>query len=638
MYINTRVRTDFTSYLNEHNQKELLRFITCGSVDDGKSTLIGRILYESELIHDDQLYALTTNNKKFGSSNDEPDLALLVDGLLAEREQGITIDVAYRFFSTDKRKFIVADTPGHEQYTRNMATGASTADAAVVLVDACKGIVTQTRRHSYIVAMLGVKHIILAINKMDLVNYDERVFEKIKTDFHLLCQSLGIQSPQAIPVSALKGTNIINPSAETPWYPGPTLMHYLEEILPGRSLAEELPFRMAVQWINRGPQNFRGFSGRISSGRIKPGDSIRIVPGNQHTSIASIVSYDGDWDEAKAGQSVTFTIKDELDISRGDLFSSVDNPCEASDKFSSRLLWMSDIPLVSGRQYLFKSHTASALCTPGKPKYRLDITTMEQLAADELRLNEIGDCDIFLDRSIAFEPYNKNRELGGFILIDRLTHATVAAGFIHSALRPFPEATEQMLSVNSALRAAIKGQKPVVLWFTGLSGAGKSTIANLVERELNSLGKHSMLLDGDHIRHSLNRDLDFTASGRAENIRRIAEVAKLMLDAGLITLVSFISPFQAERDMARQRIGSEQFLEIYVDAPLAIAEERDVKGLYKKARTGAIENFTGISSPYEIPANPDLHLDTSVMSALKSAELVMALLREKQFLSPFAQM
>ena len=632
MYINSLARMDFTSYLNEHSQKDLLRFITCGSVDDGKSTLIGRILYESQLIHDDQLQALATDSKKFGSTNDEPDLALLVDGLLSEREQGITIDVAYRFFATDKRKFIVADTPGHEQYTRNMATGASTAQAAVVLVDARKGLVTQTRRHSFIVAMLGVKHIILAINKMDLVNYDQSVYEQIKTDYQVFSQSLGIKNLQTIPISALRGANILSLSADTPWYQGPALLHYLEQV-PCESLAAHQPFRMAVQWVNRGPDDFRGFAGRISSGKIKPGDFIRIVPGNQQTTVARIVSYDGDKKEAQAGQSITITLNDELDISRGNLFSSVDNPCEVADQFSSRLLWMSDTPMIAGRQYLFKSHTASTLCTPGKPKYRLDITTQEQLAADEFRLNEMGDCDVFLDCPIAFEPYEKNRELGSFILIDRLSHATVGAGFIHSALRPVPQVTKQMLSVDKAQRAAIKGQKPVVLWFTGLSGAGKSTIANLVERELNSLGKHSMLLDGDHIRHTINRDLDFTVSGRAENIRRIVEIAKLMTDAGLITLVSFISPFQTERDMARQRIGSAQFLEIYVDVPLAVAEERDVKGLYKKARRGAIENFTGISSPYEIPENPDLHLDTSMISSHKSVALVMALLREKEFIS-----
>lgn len=631
MRIDSLALTDFTSYLNEHNQKDLLRFITCGSVDDGKSTLIGRMLHESQLIHDDQLHALASDSKKYGTTGEELDLALLVDGLTSEREQGITIDVAYRFFATKKRKFIVADTPGHEQYTRNMATGASTAQVAVVLVDARKGVITQTRRHSFIVAMLGVKHIVLAVNKMDLVNYDQAVFDQIKTAYQMFAQSLGIEEFYAIPISATKGVNITNLSAQTPWFYSPTLLQYLEKV-PCESPPEHQHFRMAVQLVNRRNQDFRGFAGRISSGLIKAGDAIRILPGNQLTTISRIASYDGDLAQARAGQSITLTLSDELDISRGTMFSSVDNPCDLADQFSARLLWMNETPMVSGRQYLFKINTASVLCTPGKPKHRVDVNTLEYVAANELSLNEIGDCELFLDRSIAFEPYNTNRELGGFILIDRLTHATVGAGIIHSALRRSSQVPEQVLLVDKAQRAAIKAQKPVVLWFTGLSGAGKSTIANLVERELNALGKHSMLLDGDHIRHVLNRDLDFSASGRAENIRRITEIAKLMTDAGLITLVSFISPFQAEREMARQRIGSDQFLEIYVDVPLAVAESRDVKGLYKKARAGAIENFTGISSPYEIPEKPDLHLETTTISLNRSVELVISLLRKNKFI------
>lgn len=631
MRISTLANNDFTDYLNAHDQKELLRFMTCGSVDDGKSTLIGRILYESQLIYDDQLNSLVTDSKKYGTTDDDLDLALLVDGLVSEREQGITIDVAYRFFATDKRKFIVADTPGHEQYTRNMATGASTAQAAIVLVDARKGVVTQTRRHSFIVSMLGVKHVVLAINKMDLVHYDQKIYDHIMLEYRTFAQSLGITDVVAIPVSALKGANIISQSAETPWYSGPTLMHYLEEV-PIDSLSEARPFRMNVQWVNRPNQDFRGFAGRISSGTIRPGDLIKIIPGNQQTTISRLVSYDGDLLEARAGQSITITLNDEIDVSRGQMFSSASEPCDTADQFSVRLLWMNESAMVSGRQYIFKSNTVSAFCTLGKPKCRIDINTLEHLAVDEFGLNEIGDCDLFLDRLIAFEPYEVNRELGSFILIDRLSHATLAAGFIHSSLRSSYKVSDHTLLVDKAQRAAIKDQKPVVLWFTGLSGAGKSTIANLVERELNSLGKHSMLLDGDYIRHVLNRDLDFSSWGRAENIRRTVEIARLMTDAGLITLVAFISPFQAEREMARERIGHDQFLEIYCDVSLDVVEARDVKGLYQKARAGLIENFTGISSPYEVPQNPDLCLDTAHTSPAITAGLVMDLLRERKFI------
>lgn len=630
MRINPLITTDFTAYLNEHDQKDLLRFMTCGSVDDGKSTLIGRILFDAQLIQADQLQALASDSKKFGTTQDDLDLALLMDGLLSEREQGITIDVAYRFFSTDQRKFIVADTPGHEQYTRNMATGASTAHAAVVIVDARKGIVTQTRRHSFIVAMMGVKHVVLAVNKMDLVEYDEAVFTRIQDEYTAFLLSIGITSSYAIPVSALKGVNITSTSAETPWYQGQALIQYLE-VIPCVQPVDEQPFRMPVQWVNRPHQDFRGFTGRIAAGVIKPGDAITVLPGRQQSSVARIVGYRGDLPQACAGQSVTLTLVDELDISRGNLLVSRDKPCEIADQCSIRLVWLSETAMVSGRQYRFKSNTVTALCTLSKPKCRIDINTLDQVAADEFVLNEIGDCDLFLDRAIAFEPYAQNRELGGFILIDRITHATVAAGFIQSALKRSPQVPEQVSLVTQTQRAAIKEQKPVVLWFTGLSGAGKSTVANLVEHELNALGKHSMLLDGDHIRHVLNRDLDFSVSGRAENIRRIVEIAKLMTEAGLITLVSFISPFQAERDMARLRIGPSQFLEIHVDVPLAVAEARDVKGLYKKARAGVIENFTGISSPYEKPVNPDLYLDTSTTNPQQTVQLVMGLLRERGF-------
>jgi bifunctional enzyme CysN/CysC len=631
MRISDLAKTDFTSYLNVHEQKDLLRFITCGSVDDGKSTLIGRILYESQLIYDDQLHTLATDSKKFGTTNEALDLALLVDGLLAEREQGITIDVAYRFFSTEKRKFIVADTPGHEQYTRNMATGASTAEAALVIIDARKGIATQTRRHSFILSLMGVKHVVLAINKMDLVHYDETVYEQIKNEYQEFAQSIGLKNLCVIPISALKGDNVISKSPHTPWYQGPTLMSHLEE-MPIESLTEPQPFRMAVQWVNRPQPDFRGFAGRIASGVIKPGDVIQTQPGNQQTTVARIVSYDGDLPEACSGQSITLTFTDEIDISRGTMLSSAAAPCKVADQFAVNLVWMSETPMIAGRQYLLKSTTVSALCTLGKPQYRIDMNTLEHLAAHEFRLNEIGACDLYLDRPIAFEAYTTHRELGSFILIDRLTYATVGAGFIHSALRHLALLPEHRILINKEHRAAIKGQKPVVIWFTGLSGAGKSTIANLVEYELNSLKKHSMLLDGDHIRHGLNRDLDFSISGRAENIRRITEIAKLMIDAGLITLVSFISPFQEERDMARERIGANQFLEIHVDVPLSVAETRDVKGLYKKARAGEITEFTGISSPYEAPQKPDLYLDTALMTPHQAMEKVMALLKEKNLL------
>ncbi|AHE65659.1 sulfate adenylyltransferase subunit CysN [Legionella oakridgensis] len=626
MHAHSFINNDFTAYLNAHETKSLLRFITCGSVDDGKSTLIGRLLYESHMIYDDQLAALASDSKKFGTTGEGLDFALLVDGLASEREQGITIDVAYRFFSTAKRKFIVADTPGHEQYTRNMATGASTAELAVVMIDARKGVLTQTKRHSFIVSMLGVKNIILAINKMDLVAYDPGIYAQITDEYQAFAQKLGITTIQAIPVSALKGDNIIQPSMHTPWYQGPTLMQHLEDVAI-ETTYEDFPFRMAVQWINRPNLDFRGFTGRISSGTVCPGDRIKLLPSGKETEIARIVTYDGDLDKAFPGQSVTFTLNDEVDVSRGDVFAAASAPCEIADQFETKLLWMDEQPMIAGRQYLLKTGTKTALCTPSKPKFRLDINTMEHLAAKELTLNEIGCCDIALDRPIAFEPYEINRELGGFILIDRMSNATVAAGLIHFALRRSTNVHPQNLLVDKTMRSDIKHQKPMVLWFTGLSGAGKSTIANLVERQLNALGKHTMLLDGDNIRHGLNRDLGFTEADRAENIRRIAEVAKLMTEAGLITLVSFISPFAAERDMARCLIGNDQFLEIFVDAPLQVVEARDVKGLYKKAKAGKIKNFTGVDSRYEIPETPDLVINTVNLSPPEAAEQVLKLLK-----------
>ncbi|MDX2345849.1 MAG: sulfate adenylyltransferase subunit CysN [Legionella sp.] len=621
---------DFTDSLNLHEQKDLLRFITCGSVDDGKSTLIGRLLYECQLIHDDQMDKLASDSKRFGTTDELFDFALLVDGLASEREQGITIDVAYRFFNTDKRKFIVADTPGHEQYTRNMATGASTAHAAIVLVDARKGLLTQTCRHSYIVSMLGVKHVILAINKMDLVAYDETIYDQIKQAYITFSDALGFTKIEVIPISALKGDQIQTNSTNMPWYEGPTLVDYLEQIPVTTQSETEDPFRMPVQWVNRPHGDFRGFSGRIASGCLKPGDRVKTLPGLQETSIERIVTYDGDLDVAVTGQSITCVLKDEIDLSRGSVLVSHDAPCETSEQFEVQLLWMHEKPMVSGRQYLLKQGPTSALCTLGKLKYQIDVNTMEHLAAKELHLNETGRCDMMLDQSIPFEPYTKNKALGGFILIDRMTNATVAAGFIEFALRRATNIHEQHLTINQSMRADIKAQKPMVIWFTGLSGSGKSTIANLVEQRLNHLGKHSMLLDGDNIRRGLNCDLDFTDTGRAENIRRIAEVSKLMTEAGLITLVSFISPFESEREMAKNLIGDSQFLEVFVDASLALAETRDVKGLYKKARAGEIKNFTGIGSPYERPTNPDLQLDVANLSAEAAAEQVLDLLKLKK--------
>jgi len=621
------VTSDFTSYINKNDTKDLLRFITCGSVDDGKSTLIGRLLYESNVLYDDQLTALASESKRFGTVGDELDFALLVDGLSSEREQGITIDVAYRFFSTNKRKFIVADTPGHEQYTRNMATGASTSDLAIVMIDARKGVLTQTRRHSFIASMFGIKHVILAINKMDLVYYNRDIYEQIKAEYQKFAESLAIDVIQAIPISALKGINIIHPSSHTSWYQGPSLLSYLNTVSVAISQKKQ-PFRMAVQWVNRPDLDFRGFTGRVSSGVIRPQDKIKILPSGQETNITRLVTYDGDLMEAVAGQSITCIVGNEIDISRGDVFVASSCPCEVAKQFETKLLWLSEQPMIAGRQYLLKLGTATALCTPSKPKYRIDVNTMEHLAAKELLLNEIGCCQIALDRSIAFEPYEKNRELGAFILIDRKTHATVGAGLIHFALHRSTNIHPQALSVDKAMRSVIKEQQPRVLWFTGLSGSGKSTIANLVETELNTLGKHTMLLDGDNIRHGLNRDLGFTETDRAENIRRIAEVAKLMTEAGLITLVSFISPFAAEREMARNLIGQEQFIEIFVDASLDVVSSRDVKGLYKKAFAGEIKNFTGVDSRYEKPNAPNLQLDTERLSPREAAEKVLALINK----------
>ena len=620
------IESDIEGYLKSHEEKSLLRFITCGSVDDGKSTLIGRMLYESKMIFEDQLAALENDSKRVGTQGDQIDFALLVDGLASEREQGITIDVAYRYFSTEKRKFIVADTPGHEQYTRNMATGASTADLAIILIDARRGVLTQTRRHSYIVSLLGIPNVVLAVNKMDLMDYDKAVFDKIVEDYKDFAAQLGENDAAPfnivpIPLSALAGDNIIETSKNTPWYDGKALLPHLETIDIHEADTQK-PFRMPVQWVNRPNLDFRGFSGQISSGKIAKGDQVKVLPSAIQSSVKSIVTADGDLDEAIVGQSVTICLNDEVDISRGDVIVTAENPAEVGDQFEATILWMAKDPMLPGRAYAFKSGAQTGRVTVTAPKYKVNVNTIEHLPATQLELNEIGQCNIAVDRKIAFDPYDENREMGSFILIDRLTNATVGMGMIRYALRRSSNIHWQATDVSKTARAEMKGQKPAVLWFTGLSGSGKSTIANILEKKLAAIGKHTYLLDGDNVRHGLNKDLGFTDADRVENIRRVTEVSKLLADAGLITLVSFISPFRSERQMARAALDEGEFIEVYIDTPLAVAEERDVKGLYKKARSGELKNFTGIDSPYEAPSNPEIQINTVEMSAEQAADLI----------------
>jgi bifunctional enzyme CysN/CysC len=617
------IAEDIEAYLAAHERKSLLRFLTCGSVDDGKSTLIGRLLYDSKMIFEDQLAALEADSRKVGTQGGDIDFALLVDGLAAEREQGITIDVAYRFFSTDKRKFIVADTPGHEQYTRNMVTGASTADAAVILIDARKGVLTQTRRHSYLVSLLGIRHVILAVNKMDLVGWDRQVFDAILQEYADFAAQIGIKDYTAIPMSALKGDNITTASDAAPWYDGPALMPLLES-LPVEDDQREKPFRMPVQWVNRPNLDFRGFSGLISSGTVRPGDRIKALPSGRESTIERIVTFRGDLDVAVAGQSVTLTLADEIDISRGDVIAEAGSPPPVADQFEATLVWMDDEPMLPGRPYLLKVGARVVSAQVTEPKYKINVNTLERLAAKRLELNEIGVCNLSLDAPIAFDAYAENHDLGGFILIDRLSNRTVGAGMLHFALRRSQNIHWQALDVDKAARAALKGQRGRVVWLTGLSGSGKSTIANLVEKRLHADGRHTYLLDGDNVRHGLNKDLGFTDEDRVENIRRVAEVAKLMVDAGLIVLVSFISPFRAERRMARELQAEGDFVEVYVDTPLSVAEQRDVKGLYRKARAGELKNFTGIDSPYEAPENAEIVIDTTAMTAADAAERIVA--------------
>ena len=631
-HVDSLIAEDITAYLAAHENKSLLRFITCGSVDDGKSTLIGRLLYDSKMIFEDQLDALESDSKKQGTQGENIDFALLVDGLAAEREQGITIDVAYRFFSTDKRKFIVADTPGHEQYTRNMATGASTADLAILLIDARKGILTQTRRHSYIASSLGIRKLVLAINKMDLVDYSQDVFERIEQDFVDFAEELasGIEI-QAVPLSALMGDNITSLSERTPWYQGPHLMEYLETV-PVGDQREALPFRMPVQWVNRPNLDFRGFSGQIASGRIKPGDKVKTLPSAKETTITRIVTQTGDLDEAVAGQSVTLTFADEVDTSRGDVICVANDPAEVSDQFQARLLWMADGEMLPGRRYLLKIGAKTVTAQLTGLKYRIDVNDLQDRPATTLALNEVGVCTLSLDQPIAFDPYDINRGTGGFILIDRLTNNTIGLGLIDFALRRAGNIHWQALDVDRAALADQKDQRPAVLWFTGLSGSGKSTIANALQQKLYALGKHTFVLDGDNVRHGLNRDLGFTDADRVENIRRVSNVAKLMSDAGLITLVSFISPFRSERRMARNMMSEGEFVEIHVDTPLSVAEDRDVKGLYKRARAGEIKNFTGIDSPYEPPIDPEIKIYTVDRSPEEAADQIISWMREKGML------
>ncbi len=621
--IDALITSDIDAYLESHQHKSLLRFITCGSVDDGKSTLIGRLLYDSKMIFEDQLAALEADSKRVGTQGGEIDFALLVDGLAAEREQGITIDVAYRFFATEKRKFIVADTPGHEQYTRNMVTGASTADLAVILIDARKGVLTQTRRHSYLAHLIGIRNIVLAVNKMDLVDYSQTVFDTIVADYTAFAASIGITDFTAMPISGFKGDNITAPSPNTPWFTGTSLIEHLETVELDTTLDQTKPFRMPVQWVNRPNLDFRGFSGLIATGSVKPGDAIRVLPSGKTSTISKIVTFHGDLDQAVAGQSVTLCLTDEIDCSRGDVIAIADTPPEVADQFEATIVWMDDDAMIPGRAYWLKLGTQLVSATVHAPKYIVNVNTMEHLAAKTLELNSIGVVELATDRPIVFEPYADNHALGGFILIDRITNRTVAAGMLNFSLRRAQNVHWQATDISREAHAALKNQRPKLLWFTGLSGSGKSTIANEVEKALNLMNRHTFLLDGDNVRHGLNKDLGFTEADRIENIRRVGEVAKLMTDAGLIVLTAFISPFRAERDMVRAMLPEGEFVEIFVDTPLEVAEGRDVKGLYKKARAGQLKNFTGIDSPYEAPMQPEIRVNTVEMTPAEAAEFII---------------
>ena len=619
--------SDVDRRLRLHERKDLLRFITCGSVDDGKSTLIGRLLYESRMIFDDQLEALAADSRKVGTRGGELDFALLVDGLSAEREQGITIDVAYRFFSTEKRKYIVADTPGHEQYTRNMITGASTADLAVILIDARKGVLTQTRRHSYLVSLLGIRRVAVAVNKMDLLEYSKDIFDRIERDYLEFAGRIGLTDVTCIPTSAVHGHNVVSRVPAMDWYSGPTLMEYLENAPVGDDVAQR-PFRLPVQLVHRPNADFRGFAGAIASGTVAVGAGVTVLPSGTQSRIARIIVGDQEVDTATAGQSVTVTLADEIDVSRGDVIADSSAAPAVSDAFEATIVWMTEQPLLQGRSYLLKLGAQTAPATVAPIKYKVNVNTLEHVAARTLEMNEIGVCAIELDRPVVFEPYRENRDLGGFILIDRIANTTVGAGLLHFALRRSQNVRWQALQVDKAGRAELKGQKPCVLWFTGLSGAGKSTIASLLEKRLHAIGRHTYVLDGDNVRHGLTKDLGFTPADRVENIRRVAEVARLMADAGLIVMVSLISPFRAERRMARELLPPGEFFEVFVDTPLEVAESRDPKGLYKKVRRGELKNFTGVDSPYENPEHPEVRITTTDSTPEQAVEVLLQQLRQ----------
>nr|WP_295740613.1 sulfate adenylyltransferase subunit CysN [uncultured Acidocella sp.] len=621
--VDALIAEDIDAYLLQHQHKSLLRFITCGSVDDGKSTLIGRLLYDSKMIFEDQLAALESDSKKIGTQGQNIDFALLVDGLAAEREQGITIDVAYRFFATEKRKFIVADTPGHEQYTRNMVTGASTADLAIILVDARKGILTQTRRHSCLAHLIGIRHLVLAVNKMDLIGYDQQKYDRIVEEYRSFSQSIGIKSFTPMPISGYVGDNITARSKNTPWYTGVPLVELLENVELDVTADQGKAFRMPVQWVNRPNLDFRGFSGLVATGCVKRGDAIRVLPSGKTSSIDRIVTFSGDLEQAVAGQSVTLCLADEIDCSRGDVITTADEPVQVADQFEATIVWMADEMMTPGRSYWMKIGTQTVSASIQAPKYQINVNTLERTAVKTLELNAIGVANITTDRAIPFEAYETNRTLGGFIIIEKMTNATVAAGMLHFSLRRSQNVHWQALDVSRDVRASLKNQKPVVLWFTGLSGAGKSTIANLVEKKLVRMNRHTFLLDGDNVRHGLNKNLGFTQADRIENIRRVGEVAKLMTDAGLIVITAFISPFRSERDMVRQMMAPNEFVEVFVDTALEEAERRDVKGLYKKARSGELKNFTGIDSPYEAPLDPEVRIDTSRMTPEEAADMIV---------------
>ena len=617
---------ELKAFLAAGERKSFLRFLTCGSVDDGKSTLIGRLLYDTKLIFEDQLRTLERDSRRHGTTGEDIDFALLMDGLDAEREQGITIDVAYRFFATERRKYIVADTPGHEQYTRNMATGASTADLAIILVDARKGVLTQTRRHAFICSLLRIRHVVLAVNKIDLVGHTQEIFNAIDTEFRDFAGKLDYASLVSIPLSARFGDNVIDRSPALGWYDGPTLLEHLDhvDVTSGR---EALPFRMPVQWVNRPNLDFRGFAGTLSSGRLAPGETVTVASSGRSSRVARIVTQDGDLPEAVAGDAVTLTLEDEVDVSRGDMLVASDRRPEVSDQFAAHMLWMAEDEMLPGRQYLLKAGSKTVPATVTELKHKVDVNNLERFAAKTLQLNEVGFCNLSVSTPLAFDPYRQNRETGSFILIDRFTNGTVAAGMIEFGLRRATNVHWQALDVGKQVRADLKGQKPVILWFTGLSGSGKSTIANIVERKLTLAGRHTYLLDGDNVRHGLNRDLGFTDADRVENIRRVAETAKLFVDAGLIVLVSFISPFRSERRTARELVGSDEFLEVYVDTPLAVCMARDPKGLYRRAQAGEIRNFTGLDSPYEAPEQADIHVNTVDLTPEQAADAIIESMR-----------